>query len=481
VRDVVETRYATVDGGGQVAYQAIGNGPIDVLVNRPPMFPVDMMWEEPRVVRFLDRLSSFCWHVWLDPRGTGASDWIAHEQGRLVESFVDDMVAVIDHLGCDRVAILGLGVPGVLFAATHPDRTRALVLADSSVRYRRAEGYPAGWSDNMIDERIQAVRNGGLIGSPQVMAPSRSEDVASQRWFNRAGRLSCSPGDRVWRAESALNADLRAALSAIRVPTLVITHRDRPGARQSHYIAAHIDGAKRLDLPGADCLPFAADSPASFDTVEEFLTGRLPPVQLDRVLATILFTDIVNSTGQAASLGDRRWRELLDRHDAVVEREVERFRGRKVKSTGDGVLATFDGPGRAVRCAVRSATRSTHSALTSEPACTAAKSNSTTMTCPASPYTSVNGWPHTPARTKCLFHELSPTSSPAQISSFATRVNTNSRRFRNGAPFPGSPPRPITPIRNSGSTDSHGVQHDPCCDPRSLSARPIQSRQSDEC
>jgi class 3 adenylate cyclase len=145
--------------------------------------------------------------------------------------------------------------------------------------------------------------------------------------------------------------DLRGALDALRVPTLVITHRDRPGAGQSQYIATQIDGAKSVELPGADSLPFASDSVALLDTVEEFLTGRLPPVQSDRVLATILFTDIVNSTGQAASLGDRRWRELLNRHDAVIEREVERFRGRRVKSTGDGVLATFDGPGRAIRCA----------------------------------------------------------------------------------------------------------------------------------
>jgi class 3 adenylate cyclase len=316
------------------------------------MVPVDMMWEEPRVVRFLDRLSSFCRHVWFDPRGTGASDSIGHEDGRLVESFMDDMVAVVDHLGCDRVALLGLSQSaGVLFAATHPDRTRALVLADASVRFRWADDYSAGWSEGEIDERIEGVRQGELLGRPEVMAPSLSGDVAFRRWFNRAGRLNTSPGDRVWRVESAFKLDFRAALGALRVPTLVITHRDRPGARQSQYIATHIDGAKSVELPGADRLPFASDSVGSLDTVEEFLTGRLPLVQLDRVLATILFTDIVNSTGQAASLGDRRWRELLNRHDAVVEREVERFRGRRVKSTGDGVLATFDGPGRAVRCA----------------------------------------------------------------------------------------------------------------------------------
>jgi pimeloyl-ACP methyl ester carboxylesterase len=192
MRGVPETWYATVAGGGQVAYQAIGDGPIDVLVNRMSNIPIDMMWEEPRVVRFLDRLSSFCRHVWFDPRGTGASDSIAHEEGRMVESFVDDMVAVVDHLGCDRVAILGLSIPvGVLFAAAHPGRTRALVLADASVRYRWAEDYPAGWSDREIDERIEGVRKGGLPGA-QTMAPSLSGDVAFHRWFNRAGRLNCT-------------------------------------------------------------------------------------------------------------------------------------------------------------------------------------------------------------------------------------------------------------------------------------------------
>jgi class 3 adenylate cyclase len=348
VRDVPETRYATVEGGGQVAYQAVGDGPVDVLVNRS-FFPVDMMWEEPRVARFLDRLSSFCRHVWFDPRGTGASDSIPQEEGRMTESFVDDMLAVVDDVGCERVAVLGLSAPvGVVFAATHPDRTTALVLADASARRRRADDYP-GSSDKETDEHIERFRKG--IGGPALLAPSLAEDAAFQRWFDRAVRLASRPGDRVWRVESVLNADLRNVLGALRVPTLVITHRDRPGAGQSRYLAEHIDGAKSVEAPGADSLPFAADSVTLLDTVEEFLTGRLPPVQLDRVLATVLFTDIVNSTGQAASLGDRRWRELLSRHDALVGSEVERFRGRRVKSTGDGVLATFDGPGRAIRCA----------------------------------------------------------------------------------------------------------------------------------
>jgi class 3 adenylate cyclase len=352
MRGVPETEYATVDGGGQVAYQAVGDGPIDVLVTRPPQFPVDMMWEEPRVVRFLDRLSSFCRHVWFDPRGTGGSDWIAHEDGRLVESFVDDMVAVVDDLGCDRVAVLGLGQSaGALFAATHPDRTTALVFADASARYRRADGYPAGWSDGEIDERIEWVRKAQQIGSVEKIAPSLARDAAFRQWYNRAGRLNCTPGDRMWRVESSLNIDLRHVLGALRVPTLVITHRDSPTAPQSRYLAEQIHNAKSLEIPGADRLPFAGDSVTLLDTIEEFLTGRLPPVQVDRVLATVLFTDIVNSTGRAASLGDRGWRELLSRHDTLVNDEVARFRGRVVKSTGDGVLATFDGPARAIRCA----------------------------------------------------------------------------------------------------------------------------------
>jgi class 3 adenylate cyclase len=351
VREVPDTRFAMVEGGGQVAYQAVGAGPLDVLVN-DVFFPVDMMWEEPGVVRFLDRLSSFCRHVWFDPRGTGGSDGIPHEEGRLVESFVDDMVAVVDDLGCERVAVLGLSIPsGAMFAATHPDRVTALVLADTSARFRFADDYPVGWSDREVDERVELIRKGGRIGSAEQIAPGRAQDPIFRRWFDRAGRLNVPPGERLWRIESAMNVDLRDVLGAVRVPTLVITHLDRPGARQSQYLADHIEGAKSLEVPGWDCLPLAADSVAVLDTVEEFLTGRLPPVAVDRVLATVLFTDIVDSTGQAATLGDRRWRDLLTRHNALVDSEVERFRGRRVKSTGDGVLATFDGPGRAVRCA----------------------------------------------------------------------------------------------------------------------------------
>jgi pimeloyl-ACP methyl ester carboxylesterase len=173
-----------------------------------------------------------------------------------------------------------------VFAATHPDRTTALVLADASARYRAADDYPAGSSDGELAEAIEGVRRGGLVASAQVYAPSVAQDAAFRRLFDRASRLHTAPGDRAWRVESALNADLHSVLGAVRVPTLVITHRDARGARQSLYLADHIAGAKSLDAPGADCLPFAPDSVTLLDTVEEFLTGRLPAVELDRVLAT---------------------------------------------------------------------------------------------------------------------------------------------------------------------------------------------------
>jgi len=211
---------------------------------------------------------------------------------------------------------------------------------------------PAGWSDGEIDERIEWVRKAQQIGSVEKIAPSLARDAAFRQWYNRAGRLNCTPGDRMWRVESSLNIDLRHVLGALRVPTLVITHRDSPTAPQSRYLAEQIHNAKSLEIPGADRLPFAGDSVTLLDTIEEFLTGRLPPVQVDRVLATVLFTDIVNSTRHAAEIGDREWRVLLERHDDVVRQELAQFRGREVKTLGDGFLATFDTPARAVRCAV---------------------------------------------------------------------------------------------------------------------------------
>jgi class 3 adenylate cyclase len=338
-----------MSGGHQVAFQVIGDGPVDVLVGRPPLFPVDLMWDEPRLAHFLNRLSSFSRHIWFDARGTGASERIGHTEGRLAETVVEDMVTVVNEVGCERVVLLQLGGTALtlLFAATHPERTAALVAVNTSARIRWADDYPQGLSDDEVDRHAAYPAYGSVEGA----APSLVNDVRFRRWFDRAARLSCPPHDHLWRNRSALDTDLRATLGSVQAPTLVVSRRDILVAAQCRYLADHIAQAKWVELDGGDPLAWVGDAGAVLDAIEEFLTGHLPSPQADRVLATVLFTDIVDSTPQAARMGDRRWRELLATHDALISEELDRFRGAQIKSTGDGVLATFDGPARAIRCA----------------------------------------------------------------------------------------------------------------------------------
>jgi class 3 adenylate cyclase len=348
-----ETRFAKLADGAQVAYQAVGDGPIDIIVARTPTFPVDLMWDEPHLARFLERLSTFSRHIWFDPRGIGASDGIAQPEARLLESAVEDMVAVLDDLGCERAAVLGLGVSSaMLFAAAHPQRTAALVLADVVARVRRAEDYPYGVSD----EELSRILDADPLLYP---APSLAADERFRLWASRAWRLAARPEDHPWRRAATLDMDVRAALPAISAPTLAVIKPAMRGAAGCRWAAEQVAGARIVEVPGEDRLFFAGDPAPVLDAIEEFLTGRLPLPDADRVLATVLFTDVVGSTAQAARLGDRRWKEVLAEHDRAVGAELERFRGRRVKSTGDGVLATFDGPGRAIRCAcaIRDAVR----------------------------------------------------------------------------------------------------------------------------
>jgi class 3 adenylate cyclase len=350
--DIPDTQWAETAGGDYVAYQVVGDGPIDALVTRPTLFPIDLMWDEPRLTHFLNQLSSFSRHVWFDPRGTGASDGIPRAEGRLLESTVDDMVAVLDAVGCERVVVFGFGAPAsLLFAATHPERTTALVLVGGVARIRWADDYPEGLSEEEINRRIAITNRPGATLLSHEFAPSLADDARFQRWLQRAYRLTCSPRDRAWRARNSFDIDLRGVLGSIQVLTLVITRRDSLTTRRNRFVADHIKGARCVEVPGVDVLPFAGDSGAVLDAIEEFLTGQLPPPQIDRALVTVLFTDLVDSTREAARLGDRRWRELLATHDAIVRDELDRYRGRAVKFTGDGVLATFDGPARAIRCA----------------------------------------------------------------------------------------------------------------------------------
>jgi pimeloyl-ACP methyl ester carboxylesterase len=257
------------------------------------------MWEEPRFVRFLNGLSSFCRHMWFDRRGLGSSDPIGPVEGRLVESIVDDMVAVLDERGCERVVVLDTtaGVPALQFAATHPERTSALVLINPTARVRRTDDYPEGFSDEDIEEILTTVRDRWGTGATLYgWAPTMADDTRFARWFTRRERLSSTPSRAYWRYQASVEVDVRHLLGAIRAPTLVVFRAGGQGPEQSRYVAEHIDGSRYVELPAADSLFFLGDSGPLLDTIEEFVTGRLPRHEADRVLATVLFTDVVRST-----------------------------------------------------------------------------------------------------------------------------------------------------------------------------------------
>ncbi len=359
-----ETRWAWSETGW-VAYQVVGDGPVTILAYKPTIFPLDLMWEEPALVGFLRGLASFSRTIWFDPRGTGSSDAIEEVDGRLTETAVADMLAVLDDVGVERAVVLGLGVaPPLLFAATHPGRTEALVLYNTSARIGSAHDYPEGTPNEVIERQLQRLatsRGGPSAAGIFVGAPSMVGNDRFEQWCRRSQRLSSSPAHTLWRLRAFFDTDLRAVLPAIRVPTLVCQRNGSPDVRaQRAYVVERIDGARSVVLPGDDDLFFAGDPGLLLDAIEEFVTGRLPSHETDRVLATVMFTDVVGSTDHAARAGDRRWRDLLGTHDAVLRAELERFRGREIKTTGDGFLATFDGPGRALRCAtaIRDAVRS---------------------------------------------------------------------------------------------------------------------------
>jgi len=347
VVEIPETRFVRSKAGSQIAYQVVGDGPLDVFVPSPTWIPIDLMWDEPRTVHFLQWLSSFSRHIWFDFRGIGASGATALHAGQLMETWVEDMILIADEVGCERVALLQIsgGAIAPLFAATHPQRTSAVVLLDVSARFRQAEDYPEGFSDQFSEYAIGAALN------VEAMAPTLFEDGRFRRWYERALRLA-APSDVLRQMiRTGFDTDGRSVLGAVQAPTLVVSRKTTPLAAQSRYVAEHIPGAQLLEWDGTDRFPFAANGAPVLAAIEEFLTGERAGVESDRVLATVLFTDLVSSTAHLADMGDRRWRNLLAAHDALVITELDRFRGRQVNHTGDGVLAVFDGPARAVRCA----------------------------------------------------------------------------------------------------------------------------------
>jgi class 3 adenylate cyclase len=352
-----ETRYARL-GDERIAYQVVGTGPPDLVFSAGTFGSVDLDFDDPAVARHYRRIGSFCRLVRFDRRGSGASDPLPLHSLPPWESYVQEVLAVMDAVGSRRAAVMGMfdaGPMAALFAATQPARTAALVLANTAARLLRADDYPIG----APAERAEAVAEqfAAAWGSEDQVAlqvPSRASDEQFRRWFARYTRSIAGPGAIRAYVTAMLHADVRAALPAIDVPTLVVHRADYALFRVEHgrYLAEHIRGARFVELPGRDG-PLAWEHPdAAVDAIRDFLAGAHRSAEPERALATILFTDIVGSTGLAAAMGDQPWRRLLDQHDDTARRVVSAFGGRVVETTGDGVLATFDGPGAAVPAAV---------------------------------------------------------------------------------------------------------------------------------
>jgi DNA-binding SARP family transcriptional activator/class 3 adenylate cyclase len=363
---VPPTRYAK-SGDADIAFHVLGIDSPDLLMFSSAVLPIDAIYEEPSFVHFNNRLASFNRLIQFDERGVGMSESFAPSSPPTLEQWVDDAAAVLDAAGSERAAVFGprdASLQAILLATTYPDRVSSLIIVNGTARASRADDYPIGIPQNVLDRFLalnmepDAVERG--LDILATAAPSVADDDAFRAWWNRAGNRAASPARARAIQAVYLQADIRPLLPLVRVPTLILHRRDNGMFRAPHgrYLAEHIPGAKYVELPGADDLYWVGDTNAMLDEIEEFLTGVRPGPRADRVLATVLLTDIVGSTRRLAKVGERRWRDLLDRHDGVVREQLERFRGREIKMTGDGVLATFDGPARAVLCgcAIRDAT-----------------------------------------------------------------------------------------------------------------------------
>ena len=347
-------RYAK-SGDLHIAYIVEGDGPIDLMWIPPWISQVEYLWSERSLERFMHRITSFARLITFDRRGSGLSD--PFFGAPTLEEQMDDLLAVMDAAGSERVAIVGTlegGPMAIMFAATHPDRVSALVLYATFARATWAPGYEFAWPAEVRDEHMnELVEHWGEGLTPAGVAPSEAGDPAFMEWAGRLERLTASPSTIRRIVDLIGRFDVRDVLPTIRVPTLVMHRRDDSFIQIEHsrYIAAHTPGARYVELEGSDNMFSLGDSEALIGEIEEHLTGVRHVHEPDRMLATVLFTDICDSTRRAAEMGDSGWRTLLERHDALFRHALDRHRGREVKRTGDGFLATFDGPARAIRCA----------------------------------------------------------------------------------------------------------------------------------
>ena len=347
------TRYAR-NGAVSLAYQVSGEGPRDILVIPSWLSTVEHLWTEPSIERMLRRLGSFGRVIIFDRRGSGMSDRTDYAP---LEEQMDDILAVLTAAGSDQVAVISEteGTPlACLFAATHPDRVTALALFTPYPRMTRSDDYPYGWTEEQREEWIEsAYWHWGEGSNSDGVAPSVSADPGFRAWVGRLERLTLSPGAVRPTLRIIGRHDVRAVLPLIRVPTLIMRRKDDVLTDPGHarYVVDHVPGARLVELPGRDPLLFVGDIEPMLEALEEFLTGARASREPVRVLATVLFTDIGASTAHAARLGDRAWAGVLEEHRQLVRAELARHGGREVKTLGDGFLAEFDGPARAIRCA----------------------------------------------------------------------------------------------------------------------------------
>jgi class 3 adenylate cyclase/alpha-beta hydrolase superfamily lysophospholipase len=366
VDDIPETLYVRSADGVHIAYQILGDHRMDLVVMPGGSSHLEVEWESPELAGFLRRLASFARVIRFDMRGTGLSDPANPNEWPTLERRADDALAVLDAIGSERAALMGGAVGGQLaafFAAAHPERTSALVLAGATARFAWAPDYAWGRPADGVPLLERQAEEGWErgVGALRFLAPSMLSDEAFVSWWYRLFRHSTGRGASRALLRAVVETDLRPLLPTIQAPTLVLSRSGDEfiGPAHARYLAEHISHATLVELPGEDNLVYVGETDAVIGEIEEFLTGVRHAPATERVLATVLFTDIVGSTERAAELGDRRWRDLLDAHDRAVRRQLERFRGREVNTLGDGFVATFDGPGRAIlcACAIRGAVR----------------------------------------------------------------------------------------------------------------------------
>jgi class 3 adenylate cyclase len=350
-----ETRYAR-SGDIHIAYQVFGSGEFDLVLIPGYVTHVELVWEHPPSARFLRHLGSFARVISFDRRGSGLSDRVS--EAPTLEERMDDIRAVMDAAGSERAALVGIseGVTmGLLFAATYPERVRALVCSGGMARSTYAEDYPwattkEGLLESAVELLLPTFGDGSVV---DVAAPSQSENPDTRAFIARMQRATASPGMMVGLVQLFIDLDVREVVPTVHVPALVL-HRTRDrlvNIGNGRWLAEHLPDARLVELDGDDHVPWYEGADEWLDEVREFLTGSRADPTIERILTTVLFTDIVDSTRTAAELGDRSWRELLEEHYEVVRTALGRWRGREVKAIGDGFLATFDGPARGIRCA----------------------------------------------------------------------------------------------------------------------------------